>query len=193
MIRNPQAAQGGHFKTRNVKIFPSKTASLSNGPLFHAPTPLPPTPDFLSKDSYLEPGLGWTFLIRGTWSDSQDACRCKFQDFQQSLTMANQVSLLRIFLSEPDSNGKSSDIWGLENKILTVTLAVGMTDAENTFVGISMYVFVRALMCIFVNTRGGSASWARAQGYCKRGFGARRKVEKIRAIFWDSKKTSQNL
>ena len=30
-------------------------------------------------------------------------------------------------------------------------------------------------------------SWARAQGYCKRGSGGQRKVEKIRATFWDSK------
>ena len=35
-------------------------------------------------------------------------------------------------------------------------------------------------------------SWARAQGYCKSGSGGQRKVDKIRATFWDSK-NSQNL
>ena len=29
--------------------------------------------------------------------------------------------------------------------------------------------------------------WARTQGYCKRGSGGQRKIEKFRATFWDSK------
>ena len=35
--------------------------------------------------------------------------------------------------------------------------------------------------------------WARTQGYCKRGSGGQREVEKIRATFWDSKKLSKSL
>ena len=31
------------------------------------------------------------------------------------------------------------------------------------------------------------ATWARTQGYCKRGSGGQRKIEKFRATFWDSK------
>ena len=30
-------------------------------------------------------------------------------------------------------------------------------------------------------------NWARRKGYCKRGSGGQRKIEKIRATFWDSK------
>ena len=66
--------------------------------------PPPPTPDFLNKNFCLEPGL---FLLRRTWSDK--GSRCCFQDFH-SLTKGNEVSLLRIYFSEPDSDGKSTDL-----------------------------------------------------------------------------------
>ena len=33
----------------------------------------------------------------------------------------------------------------------------------------------------------GREDWARTQGYCKRGSGGQKEIEKIRATFWDSK------
>ena len=44
-----------------------------------------------------------------TWSD-KNVSRCSLQDFSHSLTEENQVSLLRIVPSEPDSDGNSPDL-----------------------------------------------------------------------------------
>ena len=70
--------------------------------------PPPPTTEFLREDFCLQPGLRWKFLLRRTWSD-ENGSHCSFQDFH-SLTKENQVSLLRIFFSEPNSRGKSTDL-----------------------------------------------------------------------------------
>ena len=63
--------------------------------------PPPPTPELLSKDFCLQPGLGWKFLLRRTWS-GKNCSHCSFQDFQ-SLTKGNQVSLVRMHFSHPES------------------------------------------------------------------------------------------
>ena len=48
--------------------------------------------------------------------------QCSFQD-SHSLSKENQVSLLKIFLSRPESDGRSADVWaaGVESGILAKT------------------------------------------------------------------------
>ena len=67
----------------------------------------PPTaPDFLEDDFCLEPGLEWKFPAAGL---AKNCSSRSIQDFH-SLNKENRASLLRIFLSDPDSNGKSTDL-----------------------------------------------------------------------------------
>ena len=61
----------------------------------------PPTPEFLSKDLCLQPGLERKFLPRRTCCRGQDCSHCSFQDFS-CLAKGNQVSLMRIHFSHPE-------------------------------------------------------------------------------------------
>ena len=69
----------------------------------------PPTPEFLTRDFCLQPGLGWKFFTKENLVRQKKGSRCNLQDFH-SLTKENQVSLLRIFLFEPGSDGKSTGL-----------------------------------------------------------------------------------
>ena len=71
--------------------------------------PPPPTLDFLSKDFCLQPGRGWKFLLRRTCCRGKNCSHCSLQSFH-SLTKANQVSLVRIRFSHPESDEKSADV-----------------------------------------------------------------------------------
>ena len=56
----------------------------------------------------MKPCLGWKFLLRRAWLD-ENGSPSNFHNFHP-LSEENQVSLLRIFLSGPDPDGKSTDL-----------------------------------------------------------------------------------
>ena len=62
--------------------------------------PPPPTPESLTKDVYLQPGLEWELLLRRTWS-GQNWSHCNSQDFL-SLSSKNQLSFLRTHFPHPE-------------------------------------------------------------------------------------------
>ena len=68
----------------------------------------PPTREFLSKLFCLQPGLERKFLLRRTCCRGKNCSDCNFSDFY-SLSKGNQVSLVRIHFSHPESDGKSAD------------------------------------------------------------------------------------
>ena len=75
--------------------------------------PAPPIPEFLSKDFCLEPGLEWKFLLS---LPKENLVRAKIaptaisRTFTPLLRKTNQVSLVRVHFSQPESDGKSSDV-----------------------------------------------------------------------------------
>ena len=81
------------------------TSQISGSDLTPAPNP---EFLFLCEDFCLQPSLNWKFLLRRTWS-GQKCSHCNFQNLHP-LTKRNQVSLLRIHFSHPESDWKSWDV-----------------------------------------------------------------------------------
>ena len=71
----------------------------------------PQNPSFLDIEFCLEPGLDDNSYQGepGQTKNGSRCSRCSFQDLH-SITNENQVSLLRIFLSDSDLDGKSTDL-----------------------------------------------------------------------------------
>ena len=72
--------------------------------------PPPPTPEILvPKDFCLQPGLERKFLLRRTWGRGKNAPTAVSRSFTPLLS-ENQVFLVRIHFSYPESDGKSEEV-----------------------------------------------------------------------------------